>query len=486
VNGTLQRLVAVAARRPGRVLAIAAIVAAVGAALALVRLEPSAATDTLVGRGSDTFQATERYRERFGDHSVIVLVKGELPDIVLTSNLGRLLGLEGCIAGNKPARVKVPPGGADGPCARFAETKPVQVVYGPGTFINAAVGQISDEFTRQIQQTQERADSACKAARKLARERGRSPGEARQACQSARQIVQAQFTNELLQLALRYGLSVSGGGPRIDNPDFVSTLVFDPSRCGTCPKARFAYLFPNQNSAIIQVRLKPSLSEEERADAIELVREAVAMKDWGLENGASYVVTGAPVVVSDLTQELSDSLLRLLVIGLIVMALVLGLVFRSRLRLLPLAVALGAVAAVFGLMALLGLPLTMASIAVLPVLLGLGVDYAIQYQARVQEQGVERAARRALPTIAAAGAATVAGFLILLASPVPMVRGFGVLLIVGIVFAFAFALSAGTAGLVGGWRAPGFWSRSVRGAGELLLAAARPLRRPSWWLWRCC
>ena len=43
-------------------------------------------------------------------------------------------------------------------------------------------------------------------------------------------------------------------------------------------------------------------------------------------------------------------------------------------------------------MSLLGAPLTMASIAALPVLLGLGVDYAIQYQARVEE---ERATRRA-------------------------------------------------------------------------------------------
>ena len=49
-------------------------------ALAL-RLEPSAATDTLVGRGADTYKATERYRERFGDHSVIVLVRGELPNL---------------------------------------------------------------------------------------------------------------------------------------------------------------------------------------------------------------------------------------------------------------------------------------------------------------------------------------------------------------------------------------------------------------------
>jgi len=60
-----------------------------------------------------------------------------------------------------------------------------------------------------------------------------------------------------------------------------------------------------------------------------------------------------------------------------VMALVLALVFRSRLRLLPLAVALAAVAITFGLMSLLGASLTMASIAVLPVLSTLVVDQAL-------------------------------------------------------------------------------------------------------------
>ena len=84
----------------------------------------------------------------------------------------------------------------------------------------------------------------------------------------------------------------------------------------------------------------------------------------------------------------------------------------------------------------------MASIAVLPVLIGLAVDYAIQFQARVaggatapgRRRPSARVARRArgAPTIATAALATAAGFLVLLLSPVPMVRGFGVLLVVGI------------------------------------------------------
>ena len=183
-------------------------------------------------------------------------------------------------------------------------------------------------------------------------------------------------------------------------------------------------------------------------------------------------MTGAPVVVEDLAASLTDSLLRLLVVAILVMAVVLALVFRSRLRLLPLAVALAAVAITFGLMSLLGASLTMASIAVLPVLLGLGVDYAIQYQARVEEDGdAERTARIAVPTIATAGLATGVGFLVLLLSPVPMVRGFGVLLVAGIAIAFFLALSAGTAALAATARRRGGGGRlgaSARGAAELV------------------
>ena len=192
-------------------------------------------------------------------------------------------------------------------------------------------------------------------------------------------------------------------------------------------------------------------------------------------------MTGAPVVVEDLAAALTDSLLRLLVVALLVMAIVLALVFRSRLRLLPLAVALAAVAITFGLMSLLGASLTMASIAVLPVLLGLGVDYAIQYQARVEEEeatrrhaaAAARTARIAVPTIATAGLATGVGFLVLLLSPVPMVRGFGVLLVAGIAIAFFLALSAGTAALVGAARRRG----ERRRAGALGARRGRAGRR---------
>ena len=430
MRALLERVVLTAGRRPGRVLLAVALVAGISAVLAL-RLEPSTAVETLVGKSSDSYRATEVYRQKFGDHAIVVLAKGDLANLVLTDNLGRLLGLEGCISGNKP-KDQAAPGGPKSPCAEFARTKPVKVVYGPGTFINSAVNEINQQLSVQLGNTQQQAARAKQAARKLAKARGKSKADQDKAASAAEQLVYAQFTRDLLQINLRYGLGLKQL-PRIDDPDFVSALVFDPSRGATTPKARFAYLFPTEKAAVIQVRLKPNLTEHQRRRAIELVREAVAMKEWQLKNGASYTVTGAPVLVEDLAATLTDSLLRLLVVAILVMAIVLALVFRSRLRLLPLAVALAAVAITFGLMSLLGASLTMASIAVLPVLLGLGVDYAIQYQARVEEEGGDalRTARIAVPTIATAALATGVGFLVLLLSPVPMVRGFGVLLVVG-------------------------------------------------------
>jgi uncharacterized protein len=478
VARALERLVAASARRPGRVLAGVALLVAVCAALAL-GLRPSAATDTLVGRSSASYEATERYRERFGEQSVVVLVRGDLPNLVLTKNLNTLVGLEGCLSGNKPADSPAP-GGDKSACSALAKTKPVQVVYGPGTFINSAVGEVQTQLQSRSQATAADAEKAATAARKLARGQGKPKAEQEKAAEAARQVVYGKLLRDLLQINLRYGLGLTGV-PTLNDPNFVSALVFDPQRGARTPKARFAYLFPSSKSAVIQVRLKESLDDDERRDAIENIRAAVAMPEWKLDK-ASYTVTGAPVVLDDLAQALAGSVLRLLVVALVVMALVLVLVFRSRLRLVPLAVALAAVAVTFGAMAVVGAPLTMASIAVLPVLLGLGVDYAIQFQARAEEEGEPAAAARiAGPTIATAALATAVGFLVLQLSPVPMVRGFGALLVAGIVFALLLALTAGTAAIVLPRRhaADGALARSLRGAGELADSARAALARPA-------
>ena len=82
----------------------------------------------------------------------------------------------------------------------------------------------------------------------------------------------------------------------------------------------------------------------------------------GIES--NYVVSGVPVVFEALAQELSTQIFVLLAAALAAMVIVLSVVFRTRLRLLPLGIALGAAGIVFGFLALVGGSLTMASIAV--------------------------------------------------------------------------------------------------------------------------
>ena len=483
----LAGLMGVAARRPLVVAATVLLLAAAGAGLAL-RLEPRADTETLVGRSTPGYEATERLHERFGDDAVYVVVREPVANVVLTRDLDQVLGLEGCLAGNVPAGRR-PRGGTGGPCARLARTKPAKVVFGPGTFLNEAVGQISDQFAAASGRQQQEAEKAARAAYELARARGEGVASARSYAAKAKDLVTAQFYRDVLALAIRYGIT---SPPSLNDPRFIARLVFDERRGAGVPKARFASIFPGKEGALIQVRLRDGLSESRRAQAISDIRAAAAMPEWQLASG-DYAVTGAPVVVQELSSAISRSTIVLLLGAVLVMALTLLLVFRARLRLLPLLVALCATALTFGAMSLVGATLTMASIAVIPVLIGLSVDYAIQLQSRLQERdepltdAVARVAREGAPTVAIAACATAAGFLVLVFSPVPMVRGFGVLLVAGIGLALLCALTLGVAaqawrpGLPTGGRlsaAAATVGSAWRGAGEILhgTAVARAVR----------
>ena len=135
-----------AARRPALVLALAAVLGLGGAVLAL-QLQPSAATSSFVSSSSAPYRSTQTFYRHFGEEPVEVLVRGDLQRLVLGSDVGRLLGLEGCLSGRVPRAALANEGGVDGPCGRLARAHSVKVVFGPGTFLNEAAGQIQDKLT---------------------------------------------------------------------------------------------------------------------------------------------------------------------------------------------------------------------------------------------------------------------------------------------------------------------------------------------------
>ncbi len=460
--------------RPVALIVAAALIAVIAAVFAL-RLQPDAGTDQLVDNDSAAFVGTESFKREFGDDAVAVLVEGDLEQLLLTPTIGKLLSLEGCLSGNAPGGEVIAGQPAPEPCAALAQSKPARVVLGPATFLNQFATQASNLLGEQSRAAQREARAAAARALLTARRQGLTRIEQQAAARAAAEGVLARFERQLSALAVRYGQT---GLPRIDDPNFVRSVVFDPQDAGQ-PKSRFSYLFPSADSALIAVRLRPDLSQSERREAIALIRDAVADPAFRIRD-ATYVVSGVPALVEGLAEKISSEIFVLLAAALGVMALTLGLVFGPPFRLLPLAIAVAAAATVFGLFAALGGSLTMASLAVLPILIGLAVDYAIQFQARFAEAssgGVSparaaiEAAARGGPVIATAALATAAGFLVLVLSPIPMVRGFGLLLVAGVAFAFALALTVGLAVLsLSGRQGAG---RGSPGAGRRAQVAGR-------------
>ncbi len=465
----LEGLAGVAARWPAITLSLVLALAVAGGLLSL-GLGPSAGSDTFVSRSSANFRATDQDHRNFGGDAVVILIKEPLSDLTQSNDLAVVTFLEACLAGQyvvpseqlqafepAPPGAHAPYGGFASPCGELMRARPVQVVYGPGTFLNRAVAAVNIEISALLRGVPIAIRQAGDAARRLAVARGLGRAQALQDAKAAELLKQQEELGQLERLALDAGIT---SPPKIDDPGFIDAVVFDRTRGANQPKARFAYLFPNSGSALIQVRLKASLSDEQRARAISWIRQAVRMPMFRLAHGGSYTVTGAPVVVNDLSSQITGSIAGLLIAALLVMAATLLIVLRSRLRLLPLAVALAATGITFGALSVAGGTLTMASIAVLPILIGLAVDYAIQFQSRIEEArrapgserasgaaAVGRAAAVGAPTIAVAALATGTGFLVLLLSPVPMVRGFGLLLVMGIAIAGACALCAVSAAI---------------------------------------
>jgi hydrophobe/amphiphile efflux-3 (HAE3) family protein len=452
----LARIAGRAVERPTPVIVIAVLLTLIGAVAAL-RLQPDRSPSSLVDRGSATYAATQGFYRSFGDEPVEVLVQGDLRQVLEPANLGRLLALESCLSGRAPGGRVIGGQAAPAPCAAIARLNPSAVVFGPATFLNQLAIQANELLGQESRATLARAQGEAARAARKARKEGLAPAVQRQVASAAGQRVLARFQRRLLELGLRYG---QVGLPRLDDPNFVTSVICERGEKGCVPKPRLAAIAPSSKAALISARLRPGLGDAQRQEAISLFRQAVADPAFRLGGGPgearraspSYVVSGVPVVFAGLAQELSTQIFVLLAAALAVMVITLALVFRSPLRLLPLGIALCASGLTFGFLSLAGGSLTMASIAVLPVLIGLSVDYAIQFQARFLERAragssppraaVEAAANGG-PVIATAVLATMAGFLVLVLSPIPMVRGFALLLVVGIAIAFALALTVG-------------------------------------------
>jgi predicted RND superfamily exporter protein len=230
-----------------------------------------------------------------------------------------------------------------------------------------------------------------------------------------------------------------------DNTGFTAdgTTVTPPAEADLRVRKSLQGTFPNvdggavNGTAVGGVVLNGNATLDEQTAA---TKQVVEVLDGATFDGFDLTITGSPVYLAEINDYLQGGMLTLGAAALGLMAVVLAIMFRVRWRLLPLLSVLIGVLWAFSLLGIIGIDLSLVTISGLPILIGVGIDFAIQVHNRVEEEVVlDREAHPIAETLAnlapplfAATLTGVVAFLALRISKVPMIRDFGILLAVGI------------------------------------------------------
>ncbi|MFT9115556.1 MAG: MMPL family transporter [Sporolactobacillus sp.] len=160
-------------------------------------------------------------------------------------------------------------------------------------------------------------------------------------------------------------------------------------------------------------------------------------------------IAGPSAVLGRLVPLMIRTIARVMFLSLVVMLLILHFVFHVRRRLLTIGFVLIGTVCTFGLMGWCHMPITLATIAALPIIIGLGTDFGVQFQTRYEEgycrhrsatEAVNQALGHMGPTIGLAVFVMTLSFLTLLFSKAPMMQQFGVTLALGVLICYTLAL----------------------------------------------
>ena len=244
------------------------------------------------------------------------------------------------------------------------------------------------------------------------------------------QVIGNATYNELL-IFDNTGFEVVDGAPVAPAQE---ELAIRASLKGTFPNVEGG---PVNGTAVGGVVLVGNGTLDEQTIATKQVLEVL---DGASFDGFDLTVTGSPVYLAEINDYLQGGMLTLGAAALVLMAIVLAVMFRVRWRLLPMVSVIIGVLWSFSLLGLIGIDLSLVTISGLPILIGVGIDFAIQVHNRVEEEVVldkeahpiaETLANLGPPLLAAMLTGVVA-FLALRISKVPMIRDFGILLAIGI------------------------------------------------------
>ncbi|TMF89228.1 MAG: hypothetical protein E6I07_05140 [Chloroflexi bacterium] len=386
-----------------------AILLSAGSIVGLLRLQPDARVDLLIDPNASAFKDQALFADAFGADPVVVMARpGPGASLITPDHIVGLSHLEG----------------------KLHQAAGVKKVYGPGTLVNTLAISTTTVLLNVCAQEGKSAETS---ARQQAVAAGKSQAQQDQAGQQA-------FQQAVSACAQRYAKAFpSLGVPAVNNPTFIQGVLLEPD--GQKVRPFWTWALPDTQHAVITVRLNRDASLAQVRHVIDIVRSASSSSDLPELKDLRFTASGSPA----LTLSVADSVfnaLRFLVPLALVAVLIVAMLALGVSTLLTIAVAALGALWTAGVAGFLGLPVTPATLVVLPVVLGLATDYFIQSVNRLMEtpgtpkERVSLAARRILPSTGLAAAATAAGMLAFVVSGIPLVRQFGLFMALGVAMAY--------------------------------------------------
>lgn len=201
---------------------------------------------------------------------------------------------------------------------------------------------------------------------------------------------------------------------------------------------------PTASSTLWVLEIDPELEETQRKELQDQLR--AVFEDQSALSPVNYEVISNDLLAHDIDEGTFDNLLFLVVLASVVVVLMLGIAFRSFTRVVyPLIGLTSALIWTYGILNVSGARFTALEATVAPLVLGLGIDYAIHLQRsqrsfaddypNASESWLRAVGHLSIP-LSLAVVTTVAAFLANIISPLPPLATLGYALSLGVVSAF--------------------------------------------------
>ncbi|WP_017727080.1 efflux RND transporter permease subunit [Halalkalibacterium ligniniphilum] len=388
----------------------------------ITKIEVKTSMDMMVSPDDDFYKDTIRYQDEFGGEILLLLLSGDKEQLFNDENLQTMKDIQTEIEG----------------------IANIKTVLSPVSFVDILASQIKEQQVEMEAQIKNSLEQAMTEAAKAARENGAKPEQQQQAADQARAIVEQQINEQYGQEIKQLEEIRKTGELSSTNPEFVKFSLFDES--GNPHTMAEQVLLENGNSALFAITLTGNLTVAELGEVTTQVEDVLDKHKF---DELDITFSGTPAVTKELEDSVTEDMGVMLALSVVLMVMVLALVFPVRWRLLSLPVVLLGMVWTFGIMGFIGIPLSIVTMAILPILIGLGVDFAIQFHNRYEEEITKTQNRKdaVITTVkqmgTAVGIAVVImslGFISIIISDAPMIRDFGIMLTIGVFVLYTLCL----------------------------------------------